>query len=114
MSMRGVVLQQVDYLLERLGPIDNDDAFELLRQGLNAVFKPVTDLYDPPWVAFHAIYRGQDGRLTAVVEPLHVQSDIRTWCQGVQEYLGGRLAIEPEESIDVKSLLAMRTPEAKA
>jgi hypothetical protein len=98
MSVRSVVLQQVDYLLERLGPIDNDDAFELLRQGLNAVFAlESSGVNGPPPAAFHAIYLGQDGRLTAVVEPLHAQPHVRRWCRTVEVYLGGRLRIEPEK-----------------
>lgn len=112
---RTAVLQQVDQLLDRFGPFDNDDSLELLRQGLNAVFVPAgANLNDPPWVAFHAIYVGHDGKLTAVVEPLHIQEDIRQWCLEVAEYLGGRLAIEPEEDIDVKSLMAMRSAEGAA
>lgn len=103
------VLRQVDNLLERFGPFDNDDALELLREGLNAVFVPSgTNLADPPWVAFHAIYRNSSGKLTAIVESLHIQNDIHEWCKGVQNYLDGKLLIEPEENIDVKSLMALR------
>lgn len=106
------VLHQVDNLLERFGPFDNDDALELLREGLNAVFVPSgTNLVDPPWVAFHAIYRNNEGKLTAIVESLHIQNDIHEWCKGVQDYLEGRLLIEPEENVDVKSLMAMRLPD---
>jgi hypothetical protein len=105
------VLHQVDSLLDRFGPFDNDDALELLREGLNAVFMPSgTNLVDPPWVAFHAIYLNSNGKLTAIVESLHIQNDIQEWCKGVQDYLEGRLLIEPEENIDVKSLMAMRVP----
>lgn len=96
MNIRAVVLQQVDYLLERLGPIDNDDAVELLRQGLNAVFAlESSEVNGPPLAAFHAIYVGDRGRLTAVVEPLNAQPHVRQWCRTVEEYLGGRLSIEP-------------------
>lgn len=98
MSVRGVVLQQVDYLLQRLGPFDNDDAVELLRQGLNTVFAlEGSGVNGPPPAAFHAIYVGKDGRLTAVVEPIHAQPNARRWCRTVEDYLGGRLRIEPEK-----------------
>ena len=108
------VLHQVDNLFERFGPFDNDDALELLREGLNTVFVPSgTNLVDPPWVAFHAIYRNNEGKLTAIVESLHIHNDIHEWCKSVQEYLKGRLLIEPEENVDVKSLMAMRLPSDK-
>jgi hypothetical protein len=98
MNIRAVVLQQVDYLIERLGPIDHDDACELLRQGLNAIFSlESSGVNGPPPAAFHAIYVGEDGRLTAVVEPLNAQSHVRRWCRTVEDYLGGRLRIEPEK-----------------
>jgi hypothetical protein len=32
-----------------------------------------------------------------VVEPLQAQQAIRRWCQTVEDYLGGRLRIEPEK-----------------
>lgn len=93
---REIVLQQVDYLIERLGPIDNDDAYELFRQGLNAVFSlESSSVNGPPLAAFRAIYVGDDGRLTAAIEPLRAQPSVRRWCLGVEHYLGGRLRIEP-------------------
>jgi len=98
LSTRDVVMQQVNYLLQRLGPFDNDDAVELLRQGLNTVFALESgSMNGPPPAAFHAIYVGEDGRLTAVVEPLQAQQAIRRWCRAVEDYLGGRLRIEPEK-----------------
>jgi hypothetical protein len=98
MNIRAVVLQQVDYLIERLGPIDHDDACELLRQGLNAIFALESGgVNGPPPGAFHAVYVGEGGRLTAVVEPLRAQPNVRRWCRSVEDYLGGRLRIEPEK-----------------
>ena len=86
MSNRNAILRQVDALVERFGPFDNADALELLRQGLNALFQPANGLQDPP----------------------HIQEDVGQWLRNVEEYLGGRLVIEPEEDLDVRSLMAMR------
>ena len=83
---REAVLQQVDYLIDQLGPINNDDACELFRQGLNAVFAlESSGVNGPPLAAFRAIYIGDDGRLTAAVEPLRAQLSVRRWCLGVEQ-----------------------------
>lgn len=92
---REIVMQQVDYLRERLGPFDNDDALELLRQGLNAIFALESSA---PAMTFHAVFVHENGKLAAVVEPRHWQSNMRLWCRDVEMYFGGRLQVLPEVS----------------
>lgn len=112
MNNRSEVLAQVDQALDQIRSLDNEAAKELLRQRLNELFKPFDDLYDPPWVAFHLIFAGRGGALTAVVEPLLIQEDIFGWCRSIEQYLGGRLSIEPHEELDIRDLMAMSAPEA--
>lgn len=112
MNNRSEVLAHIDKALEQLEPLDNPAALEALRQRLNELFKPFDDLYDPPWVAFHSIFVGRGGALTAVAEPLLIQEDIFGWCRSIEQYLGGRLSIEPHEELDVRALMAMSAPEA--
>jgi hypothetical protein len=88
-------MQQVDYLRERLGPFDNDDALELFRQGLNAIFALESSA---PAMTFHAVFVHETGKLAAVVEPRHWQSNLPRWCREVEVYFGGRLQVQPEVS----------------
>lgn len=112
MNNRSEVLAHIDHALDQLRLLDNEAALELLRHRLNTLLKPADDLYDPPWVAVQSISVGQGGTLTAVAEPLHIQEDIFGWCRSIEEYLGGRLTIVPNEEVDVRTLMAMREPGA--
>lgn len=112
MNSRSEVSAHIDRALDQLRPLDNETVLEQLRHRLNELLKPTDDLYDPPWVTFHSISVGPSGVLTAIVESLHIQEYIIQWCRSVEEYLGGRLSIEPNEEVDVRYLMAMREPGA--